>query len=268
MARTWLVIDSTNLATTMWHAIATPMVVKGMPTNAIYGFLKMVIHLKDKYAASGMVFCFDKGESLRKRTLPEYQSGRTKDPALQRQIHELRTAILPEIGFNNVLAMDGYEADDLVAAACNHWAVKRAVIVSSDKDLYQCICDNRDKCVSMHNLGTKQEITHAAFFEKYTISPHEWPVVKAMAGCVSDKIPGIEGVGETTAIKYLHGVLPQNRKTYTDIKKSSDLIMRNLTLVTLPYLGMQAPSLQEDEDDFNSWSGVLSRLNATQLLRV
>jgi DNA polymerase-1 len=275
MARTWLIVDCNNVAARYFHAMP-PMLVDDRPTGAIFGFLKCVLNLKDEFAASGLIFCFDKGFSLRKKVLPGYQKRPEKtenaDPYrdkkhLDRQLRELRIDILPRIGMKNVFAVEGYEADDLVASACCHWAVKHGIIVSSDKDLFQCLRLCQSKRIDQYDLGKKELVTYRNFEDRYGITPHDWNLVKAIAGCESDNIPGVEGVGERTAIKYVCGVLPKSHKSYQNIKASAELIRRNESLVTLPYVGLRLPELREDEDDYNSWRRVLSEFNAERLVR-
>jgi DNA polymerase-1 len=275
MPRTWLLIDCNNVAARYFHAMP-PMLVDDRPTGAIFGFLKCVLNLKDEFAASGLIFCFDKGFSLRKKVLPGYQKRPEKtenaDPYrdkkhLDRQLRELRIDILPRIGMKNVFAVEGYEADDLVASACCHWAVKHGIIVSSDKDLFQCLRLCQSKRIDQYDLGKKELVTYRNFEDRYGIPPHDWNLVKAIAGCESDNIPGVEGVGERTAIKYVCGVLPKTNQTYQRIRASADLIARNESLVTLPYVGLRLPELREDEDDYNSWRRVLSEFKAERLVR-
>lgn len=276
VARNWLIIDCNNLCARAHYGMP-PMVVDDRPTGAIYGFLRTVLDLKDQFAATGLAFCFDRGESLRKKVLPGYKlkakAGENQtDPMrdkkhLDRQLYELRTDILPRIGMNNVFAVDGYEADDLAAAVCSHWAVKYGVIVSSDKDLFQCLEDNHGKKIDQYDLGKKQLVTYHGFERHYGVMAQEWASVKAIAGCLSDNIPGVEGVGEKTAIKYVAGVLPRTHQSYRRIRESARLIERNAALVTLPYVGLKLPELREDEDCYDSWREVLSEFNAERLIR-
>lgn len=277
MPRTWAIFDVNNVVARCFYAMP-PLIVKDRPTGAMVGFLKAVIDLKDETAATGLAFCFDKGESLRKKVLPQYQANRKADQNgfdpnkdkkyLDRQLYELRTSILPRIGMKNILAVDGYEADDLVAAVCCHWAVKQGIIVSSDKDLFQCLECNVHKRIDQYDLGKKETVTYRSFENKYGVRPNEWSMVKAMAGCTSDNIPGVQGVGEITAIKYINGVLPKTHVTYKRIKDSANLIERNEMLVTLPYVGLKQPELHEDEDTYDSWQDVLGEINAQKLVRL
>lgn len=274
MPRTWLIVDCDNLAARCHYGYPA-MIVNDRPTGAIFGFLKAVIDLKDRFAATGLAFCFDKGESFRKKVLPCYKANGVEkafDPLqdkkyLRRQLHELRTSILPRIGMNNVFAVEGYEADDLVAATCCHWAVKHGIIVSSDKDLYQCLEDNPSKKIEQYDPGKKELVTYRSFESRYGVMAHEWSKVKAIAGCISDNIPGVIGVGEKTAIKYLAGCLPKTHNTYRMIRASAALIERNESLVTLPYVGLRLPDLREDEDTYHRWRDVLSEFDAERLIR-
>ena len=71
----------------------------------------------------------------------------------------------------------------------------------------------------------------------YKVTPEDWGKVKAIAGCSSDGVPGVSGVGESTACKYLTKMLPKTYKTYKTIEKSTELINFNKQLVILPFKG-------------------------------
>ena len=127
------------------------------------------------------------------------------------------------------------------------------VIVSTDRDLYQLLRQDR---VSVWDPLKKKPVTERSFTMKYGIGPDEWAPVKAIAGC-----PGVKGVGEKTAIKYLTAEMNMNTKTYVKIMKAGDLIARNLKLVELPFAGVRRFVLSRtDEVTKEKWRAVLERL--------
>lgn len=261
----WLVLDVDNLMHRSFHAMP-PLEVKGRQTGAIHGFLKSLIQLRATYEATNLAFCFDRGVPKRKEFYSSYQSRRDVIPPykankdrkyLKRQLSELRDYILPDLGMSNVFSVDGYEADDLIAALVNSYAVKRGVIVSSDKDLYQCLRGG----ISVHDLDSKIEITEEKFKERYQVTPQEWITVKAIAGCDSDSIFGIKGVAEKTAIRYIKGELGPTFKSYVAIQVGRAIIERNRKLIELPWPGLKLPDLYEDSDTSETWGKVLQSLN-------
>ena len=164
---------------------------------------------------------------------------------LYEQATELRTDILPRIGFNNVYHQEGKEADDLLAnIVLYHDAV---LIISGDTDLYQLL----DLCDIWHPT-TNSLWTAAKFHKTYGVHPEMWAHVKAVGGCSSDDIPGVKGVGEKMAIKFLTKTLGEHTKAFKAIKENDDLIKRNLTLTELPiggprFLPIKADALRMDE---------------------
>ena len=117
------------------------------------------------------------------------------------QFKQLRKRILPRIGFNNNHLQTGYEADDLIAKYVKDNA-EELVIASADNDLLQLLY-----FADFLNLSKNKLITSKSFFSEYGILPAQWGMVKQIAGCSSDNVKGIQGVGEITAIKYLKGEL-------------------------------------------------------------
>lgn len=273
MPRVHLVIDVDNLMH-RYHYAFPPLLVDGNPTGATHGFLRAVLSLREEFSATDLVFCFDRGEPVRKKLFPAYKANHKDDATepykqkkyLHRQLHELRNNLLPMIGFRNVFSQDGYEADDFVAAVCNHWQVRRAVIVSSDKDLHQCLCDTPAKYVTQYDLNGNGELSKAKFIERYGVYPSEWVQVKAMMGDVGDNIPGIEGVGEKTAIKWLKFGLAEHTKACQGINAGKDVIARNRELMELPYPGLRPVELREDDVTVDSWRAALDEINASHLV--
>lgn len=266
----FLLVDCDNLMHRAFHAMP-PLPVDGRQTGALHGFLKSILQLRELYETTNVAFCFDKGPVLRKEICPTYKLRETatapaykkdKDKRhLKRQMVELQDFILPDLGMANVLAQDGYEADDLIAGLCNGYAVKRGVIASSDKDLFQCLRGG----ISMHDVNAKEEVTEESFKKKYQVTPQEWITVKAIAGCASDCIGGIEGVGEKTAIRFIRGDLGPKYKQRLAIEAGGELIEFNRRLVELPFPGLKLPDLYEDADTPESWRKVLHSLKMERI---
>ena len=108
--------------------------------------------------------------------------------------------VLPEMGFANVFEEKGYESDDIIASLVVG-SDERTVVISSDKDLYQLLnwCNICDIKGSVY--------TKNMFIREYKINPSGWKRVKSIAGCNTDNIKGVKGVGEKTAIKYLNFII-------------------------------------------------------------
>lgn len=209
-------------------------------TGVIFGFFQELLRLATRFDTNKFIFCFDSKTSIRKKAYPGYKKrGEDKSPEIGKalrvgfpQFDILRETALSEFGFKNIFMQEGLEADDLIAdIVMRKYAWKdKPIVVSSDEDLYQLLayCD-------MYKVQTKQLYTQNDLWEEYCVTPIKWPFVKALAGCTSDTVGGIEGIGPHTAIKYLNGYL-KNGKKYEAIMQYKDEIMkRNLPLVRLPH---------------------------------
>ncbi len=274
MSKTWLLIDSNNLCYRAFFSMGA-LSHNDIPTGVLYGFFRDILSLQQEFGSENFVFCFDLGESFRMNHLPTYKSSREKirqkytdeeregRRILLEQIRLLRTKYLQDIGFSNVLSKKGFEADDFIGSVCKNLDEDdKAVIVSGDQDFYQLITKN----VVVFHPRNGNIVDKFLFKHYYGISPKQWIEVKAIAGCKSDDIPGVRGVGEKTAIKYLRGEMNTATETYRRIRKSKDLKSKNLPIVRLPYLGTPEIELQEDTVTKKKWKLVMKELGMRSLL--
>jgi len=268
---THLLIDVSCLAWRSFHAMGD-LSYGGVETGVTYGVFRTVLDLMDVYGTSSVAWCFDRGHDKRTVIYPDYKKNRKqpdREPEelearadLHRQIYRLRTKYLPGVGFKNIFWQDDYEADDVIASICQTLTKQQqAVIVSSDQDLYQLLTPR----VSIWNPATQKAITNESFREKWSIDPFLWADVKAIAGCGSDGVPGVVGVGEKTAIKHLCGQLKDTTKAYKSILSSNNLIRRNLRLVRLPMDGIERFELSDDEPSQEAWERVMDELGMRSL---
>ncbi len=267
MKPTWLLFDSNYLCWRAYHS--TGQLSFGMiKTGIVFGYLKTFIDLQGTFLTSKVVHCFDSGVSLRKEICPGYKKSRKGGDnstdeekellgEVRKQIKLLRREYLPEIGSKNVFFQPGYEGDDVIASVCQSLPEgSEAVIVSADEDLFQLLSPT----VSHFNPTTKKMITDELFKKEWGINPSDWIMVKALAGCGSDEVIGIKGVGEKTAAKHIRGELKANSKVYGAIAKQLDVVQKNLPLVSLPFPGIQQFILQDDKIDKPGWESLTERL--------
>jgi 5'-3' exonuclease len=161
------------------------------------------------------------------------------------QFDDLIEDVLPGMGFKNVFDQNGYEADDLIAWIVNRFP-ENYVIVSSDEDLWQLLRKERGLEISQWNY--KELMTEEKFTKKYGLHPRQWAEVKAIAGCSSDNVEGIRGVGEPTAVKFLNKVL-KDGKAKKAIEQGQAVIDRNWNLVTLPFSGEKMICVEDIVED-------------------
>ncbi len=167
----------------------------GFPTNAVYGFVNMLLKFLREYEPRYLGMVFDsKGEVFRNEIYPEYKANRDEAPeSLQLQFSKIfelvRAFSIP------MLAMEGYEADDIIGTIAKAQGASKVVLVTGDKDFCQLVSENVTLVDTMRERVTGvQEVR-----QKYGIEPGQMIDFFALVGDKVDNIPGVAGVGEKTA---------------------------------------------------------------------
>lgn len=175
---------------------------EGTPVSAVYGFTNMLIKLLKDYHAPAIAVIFDAArENFRNDIYPEYKANRDETPEdLKPQFPLIRKAV--EAFDIPSLELEGYEADDLIAAYTKIAKAqgKKVVIVSSDKDLMQLVDDN----VRMLDAMKGKWIGPQEVVEKFGVTPDKVVDVQALAGDSVDNIPGVPGIGVKTAAQLIN----------------------------------------------------------------
>lgn len=238
------------------------------PVGVIFGFLNQLLAIGKITMPGNVIFAWDSKKSKRRRILPIYKRKHYKEPDQElldafAQFTKLRKEILPELGFKNVFMQPGYEADDVIAAhAYYHQRSASIIIASSDDDLLQLLSPK----ISIYNLKRHEMYTDEMFRVQYGIPPRKWADVKKIAGCSGDNVPGIQGVGEKTALRYLKGELPQTTKAYQKIESNPFLLEKNLTLVKLPLVGTKTNAIQRNNFDSSALKSICTRYGFTRMI--
>ena len=157
------------------------------------------------------VLCFDSAYNIRKTLYTEYKSNRKKKPLPDAErfvIDCVKDAakVLRQnarrLGFQTTMAY-GYEADDCMAVNVEYLAprLRRIIMLTSDEDMYQCVKDN----VFVARPKGKDLIDVAGVIKDYGVRPDQIAEHKALAGCNSDDVPGVAGIGKGTATEWLNG---------------------------------------------------------------
>jgi DNA polymerase-1 len=213
MAR-WLLIDGYNLAYRCFYATPALTRADGFPTNALHGWVKSLWRLIDQEKPAHTAVFFDLGGSRERLELhPEYKAQRAEMPDdLSRQIPGIKN--LTRLLGLAAVEIDGIESDDLLATCAARCAAAGddVLIVSSDKDFAQLV-DERIRVLlpppsAQPRLGWRL-LDAAGVREKFGVGPERIVDYLALIGDTSDNIPGLNGVGPKTAIKWLerHGDL-------------------------------------------------------------
>lgn len=270
----FLLIDGNYLAHRAHHTFKA-LSFENAATGVCYGVFKDILSLIEKFSTYNLLFCWDEGRSLRRKANPHYKEDREKRKEkwteqekieyieLQRQINLLKNEYLPTIGFP-CYYQSGYEADDIIAVLVKK--IKEIpdeiIIVSADTDLYQLLA----KTVSIYHPQKDTLFTREGFIEKYQIPPKKWIYVKAIAGCSSDNILGIKGIGEKSVVKYM---LKQLKGTKAQLirEQAKIKIQQNLPLVKLPYKGINENiEIQQPTLSKSKWNQITKQLNMKSLL--
>jgi DNA polymerase I len=200
MKRLYLV-DSSSLFFRAFYAIRPLSSPSGLPVNAIYGYLSMILKLIKDERPDYLAFCYDlKEPSFRKEIYSEYKSNRTEMPEdLVKQMPYIRK-ISDLLGIKSYEQV-GMEADDLIGCL-SEWGQKENLsvfIVSGDKDFAQLVKDN----VYLYDTMKDVKIDAKGVVEKWGIKPEQFIDYLAIVGDSSDNVPGVKGIGPKGAIKLL-----------------------------------------------------------------
>jgi len=200
-----LIVDGHAFAYRAFHAIRQLSSPTGIPTNGIYGFIKMLDKMRANISPSHLVVVWDGGLAAERiAVLPEYKAQRTAiPPDLERQIEDLYR-YLHAAGIASY-CQDGIEADDWIAAMTGRAAAVGVpvIIASSDKDFMQLVCPGR---VGLLNPNDKSERiwTDEDVRAKTGVLPEQIVDWLSLIGDSVDNIPGVEGIGPKTAAALLN----------------------------------------------------------------
>ncbi|ROQ41005.1 DNA polymerase I [Frondihabitans sp. PhB188] len=206
---TLLVIDGHSLAFRAFYALPVDSFVnrEGQHTNAIHGFISMLLNLMKNEKPTHLGVAFDISRySFRTREYPEYKGTRDATPVeFVGQIPLLQEA-LHAMGITTI-TKDDFEADDILAtlAARGSAAGYTVKVVSGDRDAIQMVNDDVTLLYpSARGVTDLTRYDRDKVFERYGIEPHQYPEIAALVGETSDNLIGIDKVGEKTAVKWIN----------------------------------------------------------------
>ena len=204
MRDTFLIVDGNSLMHRAFHALPL-MDSDGTYTNAIYGFLNMLLKVIREEDVRYIAVCFDEhGPTFRHKAYVEYKAGRSATPPELRQQFETIRALLTDMGVR-WYAVEGWEADDLLGTI-SRMGVDAGVaplLLTGDRDALQLVGGGTELMFTRKGISETTRFTPATVHEEYGFSPEQVTDWKGLAGDSSDNIPGIPGVGDKTAVKLL-----------------------------------------------------------------
>jgi DNA polymerase I len=257
-----ILVDAHMLVFQVFHAIPAMSAPDGRPTNAVFGFTRDLLYLRDELKPAYLLCAFDRPEpTFRSALYAEYKAHRPPPPddlsAQIEPIHQVIQAMnLP------VLSVAGYEADDVIAtvAAAGRERGLDVLVCTTDKDCRQLIDDK----IRLYNLRKRVVFDRDALNQDWGITPQQVVDFQALVGDSVDNVPGVPGVGPKTAAKLLqeYGTLDNllanldklgKGKTVDNLRASAEKVKLSRQLVLLE---KRVPlSLDWDAWRVQAWDG-------------
>lgn len=252
---TLMVIDGHSLAFRAFYALPVDsfQTSDGQHTNAIHGFISMLLNLLNKEKPTHLAVAFDISRySFRTREYPEYKATRGETPAefigqiplLEDALHAMNIVTLTK---------EDFEADDILATLSRQGAEQgfHVLVVSGDRDTIQLVNDDVTLLYpSKQGVSELTRYNDEKVFERYGIRPEQYPDIAALVGETSDNLPGVPKVGEKTAVKWLNefgslqaildnresipGVVGQNLRDHVESVVRNRRLNRLVTDLELP----------------------------------
>jgi len=202
-----LLLDGHSLAYRAFHALPIEnfATTTGQPTNAVYGFASMLINVLRDEQPAAVAVAFDVSRTtFRTERFPEYKATRAKSPPefagqvplIQELLRVLEIPVSQEAGF---------EADDLIATLSDRAVASGCdvLILTGDRDAFQLVDEHVTVLYPRKGVSDLARMDPSAVLERFGLSPTQYPDYAALRGDPSDNLPGIPGVGEKTAAKWI-----------------------------------------------------------------
>jgi DNA polymerase I len=202
-----LLLDGHSLAYRAFYALPVEnfSTTTGQPTNAVYGFTAMLINLLRDEDPTHLAVAFDVSRAtFRTEAYSEYKAGRAQTPTDFRGQVSLIQEVLDALRIP-ALMVDGYEADDVIATLTVAATAQNidVLICTGDRDALQLVNDHVTVLYPRKGVSEMTRFTPDEVKAKYDLSPAQYPDFAALRGDPSDNLPGIPGVGEKTAAKWV-----------------------------------------------------------------
>ncbi len=203
---TLLAIDGNSLMHRAFHAIPLLSANDGSYTNAVYGFMNMLVRLLKEMQPSHVAVAFDMhGPTIRHEMFADYKAGRAKTPDELVGQFDMLKRLLRAMDIS-VLEKEGYEADDILGALSKMAGKQQvqAVLVTGDKDALQLVNDHTLVVYTKRGITDTERLDAQGVLDKLGVLPEHATDLKGLMGDNSDNIPGVPGVGPKTAVKLLN----------------------------------------------------------------
>ena len=240
-------LDGSSLVFRAFFALPEDLATSsGTVTNAVHGFVSMLIMLLRDHAPSGIAVAFDRSApTFRDEIVPDYKGHRPEVPETLRPQFDLVRAVLDSLGIVRA-DLDEYEADDILATLATQArdAGREVVVVTGDRDCFQLVEDPHVTVLyTRRGLSDTVRYDEAGIEERYGVRPAMYPLLAALRGDPSDNLAGVPGVGEKTAAKLvkaygsLDGIFAHvgelTPKLRENLASSEEVVRRNARIIPL-----------------------------------
>jgi len=236
-------IDGNSLLHRAFHALPQTMTAPdGRPTNAVFGFVSMLLKIVQELRPQGVIVAFDKGRpAFRSEALACYKAHRPPTADELKVQFPMIKALLDAMGVP-ILEVEGWEGDDVLGAIASRAEQigAQALLVTGDRDAMQLVSDNVNLVSTRKGITDVVVYDRKAVLERYGVTPEQIPDYLGLKGDASDNIPGVPGIGEKTAAKLIaehgsleavlsaakemRGKLGENLRTHADDARTSRLV--------------------------------------------
>ena len=202
-----LLIDGHSMAYRAFYALPVENFRSsyGQATNAVYGFGSMLVNLISNEKPTHIAVAFDVSrKTFRTEMFPEYKANRAATPDEFRSQMSYINELVDSLGISR-FAMEGFEADDILATLSTRGVADgfEVLICSGDRDSFQLVNSEITVLYPKKGVTEMARMTPDAIFEKYGLTPTQYPDFAALRGDPSDNLPSVPGVGEKTATKWI-----------------------------------------------------------------
>ena len=289
MEKVLMVIDGNSLLHRAFYALPVLSNKKGVFTNAVYGFLNMLLKLVNDYRPYSLAVAFDKkAPTFRHKAFEAYKGTRQKAPEELVPQFELAREAMNQMDIP-IYEIDGYEADDILGTISKFCGSpdQHVLLVTGDKDALQLVSGYTNVLLTQKGISVLHRYDEEELKKEYGLTPLQFIDMKGLMGDNSDNIPGVPGIGPKTAIKLLQeygtleNVLDNTEKIKGKLKEnliiyrqhallSKDLATIRLdvpidcSMMTKPFEIPKTPELKDFllELEFNS---IIDKLGLTDL---
>ncbi|MEV6207797.1 DNA polymerase I [Kitasatospora sp. NPDC051914] len=203
-----MLLDGHSMAYRAYYALPVENfnTTTGQPTNAVYGFASMLANTVRDEQPTHLAVAFDLSrQTFRSAEFPDYKANRSATPDEFRSQVGLIGELLDAMSIPRITA-EGFEADDVIATLATAAAAEgfEVLIVTGDRDSLQLVGEHTTVLYPTKGVSELTRYTPDKVFEKYGVTPAQYPDLAALRGDPSDNLPGIPGVGEKTAAKWVN----------------------------------------------------------------